>query len=73
MTVRRIVRVVSWAGILIAASVVLAAQAPKPGAEQPKLMSASIVTVQPGMGPEYTAYQINEVMPALKKGGSTGR
>ena len=61
-------------GFLVAAAAVLtSAQTPKPAAEQSQLLQATIVTVQPGMITEYEEYQKNEVMPALKKGGSPGR
>ncbi len=61
-------------GFLVATAAVLtSAQTPKPAAEQSQLLQATLVTVQPGMITEYEEYQKNEVMPALKKGGSPGR
>ena len=71
MSARKIGGVVCSFGMLVVASVFLAAQAPKPTG--PQMLVASLVTVKPGMGPEYTALQINEVMPALKKAGTPGR
>jgi hypothetical protein len=61
-------------GLLVATAAVLtSAQTPKSAAEQSQLLQATIVSVQPGMIAEYEDYQKNEVMPALKKGGSPGR
>ena len=71
MRVRKIAGVVCSSGVLVLATVFLAAQAPKPAVSQ--LFVANFVTVKPGMGPEYTAVQVNEQMPALKKAGAPGR
>lgn len=71
MSARKTVGVVCSFATLIAASVFLAAQAPKPTG--PQLLMASLVTVKPGMGPEYTDIQVKEVIPALKKAGAPGR
>jgi hypothetical protein len=69
MSVRKIGGVVCSSGVIIMATVLLAAQAPKPAASQ--LFMANFVTVKSGMGPQYTDIQIKEVMPALKKAGSS--
>lgn len=71
MSARKITGVVCSFGMLVAASAFLAAQAPKPTG--PQLLMASLVTVKPGMGPEYTDIQVKEVIPALKKAGGPGR
>jgi hypothetical protein len=47
------------------------AQTQKPA--QPQLLSATIVTLKPGMGPQYVELQIKETMPAQQKGGALGR
>jgi hypothetical protein len=61
-------------GLLVATGVALtSAQTAKPAAESSQLMQAVIVMVQPGMIAEYEDYQKNEVLPALKSGGSRGR
>lgn len=61
-------------GFLVATSAVLtSAQTAKPPAGQSRLLQAIIVMVQPGMIAEYVDYQKNDVMPALKSGGSPGR
>ena len=49
------------------------AQAPKASAPQSEWLLLTMVTVNPGAGPEYVALQTNEVMPALKKAGGSAR
>jgi hypothetical protein len=49
------------------------AQAPKASAQQSEWLLVTMVTVNPGAGPEYVALQTNETMPALKKAGESGR
>jgi hypothetical protein len=66
-------RLVGATGVLIAATISLGGQAQKPAAEQSLLMQATIVTVKPGMGAQYTDLQIKEVMPGQQKGGASAR
>jgi hypothetical protein len=71
MRARKIAGVVCSSGVLVMAAALLAAQAPKPAASQ--LFMANFVTVKPGMGPEFTTLQVNEIIPAMKKAGGPGR
>jgi hypothetical protein len=67
MRVRKIAGVVCSSGMVIAATVLLAAQAPKPAEAPSQMLLGTFVNLKSGMGPEYMALQTNEVMPALKK------
>jgi len=59
--------------LLVAAAVLTSAQTTKTSTEQSRLVQAIIVMVQPGAVADYVDYQKNDVMPALKNGGSRGR
>jgi hypothetical protein len=74
MSVRRLVQILSVFAVILAASLLTLAQAPKPAAEQPQLMLLIMVKVYPGTASrEYINIQTKEVIPAQKKGGSLGR
>jgi hypothetical protein len=56
--------------LVVVASLTLSAQPPKaPAAEQSQIMTATIVTVNPGMAADYETFVKNEVIPAQKQGG----
>ena len=73
MSARRLIRISSIFGALLALSTFTLAQAPKPAATESQLLLVSFAKVRPGMGPEYIDLQTKEVMPAQKKGGGPGR
>jgi hypothetical protein len=72
MVARRFVCALACASCAI---VTLSGTAPQTdkAASQPQMLAMTVVTVVPGMGAEYSDYQMKEVMPALRKGGSPGR
>ena len=55
--------------VALAAVLSVSAQAPKPAAESPQLMLATIVTLHQGAAAEYEKLMTDEVIPAQKKGG----
>ena len=73
MPVQRLARLVGVTGVLVTTTVFAGGQAQKPAVEMPQLLAATIVTVKPGMGPQYTELQMKEVMPAQQKGGLRAR
>ena len=72
MSTRRLVAVAPLSvGLLVALSIVVAGQTPKPA--QPQWYSINVAKIVPGAAAEYTQIQTKEVMPAQQKGGSRGR
>jgi len=68
----------AWLGGVLALGILVStaptvAQVNKAPSPQPEWLLVTIVSVNPGAGPEYVALQTNEVMPALKKGTTGGR
>ena len=72
MSVRRFAAPVVFLIVVMSASLLPTAQAPKP-AEEPQLLLLTFAKVLPGMAREYVDLQTKEVMPAQKKGGLAGR
>lgn len=73
MCSRRLASVVGLGALAFTLPIGVGGQTQKPAGEQPQLLLATVVTVKPGMSTEYVELQTKEVMPAQRKGGSTGR
>jgi len=72
MSIRALLGGVLSVGVLAAAAPTLA-QVSKGPSPQPEWLLVTLVSVNPGAGPDYVAFQTNEVMPAQKKGSTSGR
>jgi hypothetical protein len=72
MSIRALLGGVLSIGVLAATTPTLA-QVTKAPSTQPEWLLVTLVSVNPGSGPDYVALQTSEVMPAQKKGSTTGR
>jgi hypothetical protein len=72
MSIRALLGGVLSLGIVVSTAPMLA-QTPKAPAKASEWLVLTIVSVNPGAAGDYLALQTNEVMPAQKKGGVTGR
>lgn len=68
MSSRVAFRTVPVLALLAVATVAVLAQG-QSAPQQSQMYTMTVVTVHPGMGPEYVAFQKDEVMPAQQKGG----